>query len=119
MPPKSSDTAYIIFTSGSTGEPKGVEITHEQVLNTLYSVQDKCNLSCKDIVMNVSQFDFDLSVFDIFSPLIQGATMCYVNEDYWRDGNKWLEIIQNILLQFGILYLHFFKCYWKIWSIIK
>ena len=95
MPPKSSDTAYIIFTSGSTGEPKGVEITHEQVLNTLYSVQDKCNLSCKDIVMNVSQFDFDLSVFDIFSPLIQGATMCYVNEDYWRDGNKWLEIIQK------------------------
>ena len=119
MPPKSSDTAYIIFTSGSTGEPKGVEITHEQVLNTLYSVQDKCNLSCKDIVMNVSQFDFDLSVFDIFSPLIQGATMCYVNEDYWRDGNKWLEIIQKYPITIWNSVPTLFKCYWKIWSIIK
>lgn len=90
-----SDLAYVIFTSGTTGDPKGVEITHQQALNTIYAVQQKCDMSNRDVVMNVSQFDFDLSVFDIFGSLISGAGMCYVDDDYWRDSQKWLEVIQK------------------------
>lgn len=97
LPPSQnvSDLAYIIFTSGSTGEPKGVKITHRQVLNTIETIQCKCQMDNTDIVMNVSQFDFDLSVFDIFGPLMIGASMCYVEDQYWRDSQKWLEILQK------------------------
>ncbi|HDJ2900557.1 TPA: amino acid adenylation domain-containing protein [Staphylococcus aureus] len=90
-----SDLAYIIFTSGSTGKPKGVKITHHQVLNTIEAVQHKCQMDSKDIVMNVSQFDFDLSVFDVFGPLLIGASMCYVEDQYWRESQKWLEVLQK------------------------
>ncbi|UXV29525.1 non-ribosomal peptide synthetase [Mammaliicoccus sciuri] len=90
-----SDLAYIIFTSGSTGKPKGVKITHQQVLNTIEAVQYKCQMDSKDIVMNVSQFDFDLSVFDVFGPLMIGASMCYVEDQYWRDSQKWLEVLKK------------------------
>lgn len=67
--------AYIIYTSGSTGMPKGVVISHSSVCNTIYDINDKFKVTDKDIIFNVSDVGFDLSVYDIFGSMLAGATM--------------------------------------------
>ena len=59
----SKDTAYIIYTSGSSGEPKGVEMSHVAAMNTIEEILHMWNIGAEDSVLNISAFDFDLSVF--------------------------------------------------------
>ncbi|MFW7524932.1 L-histidine N(alpha)-methyltransferase [Vibrio ostreicida] len=69
------DLAYVIFTSGSTGTPKGVMMDHQAVVNTLLDINQRIGLNSADRVLAISALNFDLSVFDIFSTLSQGAQL--------------------------------------------
>src|SRR5207302_323472 len=67
--------AYVIYTSGSTGTPKGVAIRHSSVAvlvrwaQTVFSANELAGvLACTSIC-------FDLSVFEIFVPLVCGGTV--------------------------------------------
>lgn len=71
----SDNIAYIIFTSGSTGTPKGVMIPHKGICNRLLWMQDEYQLTAKDIVLQKTPFSFDVSVWEIFWPLLNGATL--------------------------------------------
>ena len=75
MPLHGSDLAYVIYTSGSTGRPKGVAITHEAILNRLLWAQDTFGLTPDDRVLQKTPFGFDVSVWELFWPLITGAVM--------------------------------------------
>lgn len=70
-----SDMAYVIFTSGSTGRPKGVVMDHQAVVNSLLDINARIGLNNHDKVLAISALNFDLSVFDIFSTLSQGARL--------------------------------------------
>ena len=70
---KSECPAYVIYTSGSTGEPKGVKISHGAVSNTIEDINNRFEVSSNDIVLGVSSYCFDLSVYDIFGSLMIGA----------------------------------------------
>ncbi|WP_199791007.1 MULTISPECIES: non-ribosomal peptide synthetase [unclassified Streptomyces] len=70
-----SDIAYVIYTSGSTGRPKGVAITHDAILNRLLWAQDTFGLTPDDRVLQKTPFGFDVSVWELFWPLITGAVM--------------------------------------------
>ena len=48
--------AEIIFTSGSTGEPKGVEISHLNIISNTDSIVEYLKLTSKDIVSVVMPF---------------------------------------------------------------
>lgn len=76
----SDDEAYIIFTSGSTGVPKGVVITHGAAMNTIAALNRLFDVSEKDVFLCVSSFGFDLSVYDIFGSLSEGAELV-ITED--------------------------------------
>ena len=73
------DLAYVIFTSGSTGQPKGVTMDHQAVVNTLLDINQRLDLNESDRVLAISNLNFDLSVFDIFSTLSIGATLVIPN----------------------------------------
>ena len=88
-------TAYIIFTSGSTGEPKGVDIPHGAVVNTVMDINQRCQLGHQDRLLAVSALDFDLSVYDIFGPLSAGGAMVLIDEDTRRDAAHWLKLMQR------------------------
>ena len=45
-PPNPEDTAILMYTSGSTGNPKGVMITHGNMVNALFSLIGLAELAC-------------------------------------------------------------------------
>lgn len=88
-----TDIAYIIFTSGSTGEPKGVPITHNQAMNTIYAVNGKFSIGSEDTFIAVSSISFDLSVFDIFGCFNVFGTLVVPSEDERIDPEKLYTLI--------------------------
>ncbi|OBZ14647.1 hypothetical protein A8L34_12055 [Bacillus sp. FJAT-27264] len=67
------DELYVIFTSGTTGRPKGISINQQAALNTIFDLHHKLHASVKDVIFNISELSFDLSVFDTLSPLLIGC----------------------------------------------
>lgn len=79
--------AYIIYTSGSTGKPKGVQIKHSNLVNFIYSFNKFYNntISTKDIFLSSTNISFDVSIWEIFLPLLNGAKLVLYNEETIQD----------------------------------
>jgi amino acid adenylation domain-containing protein/non-ribosomal peptide synthase protein (TIGR01720 family) len=68
-------TAYLIYTSGSTGKPKGVPIKHCSVVNLVIAQTKAFNITHKSRILNFASLSFDASVSEIFTTLLNGATL--------------------------------------------
>ncbi|KZN29864.1 hypothetical protein N480_25745, partial [Pseudoalteromonas luteoviolacea S2607] len=86
-----TDLAYVIFTSGSTGVPKGVAIEHRAALNTLFDMNQRFSITEQDVVLCLSELNFDLSVYDIFGVLMAGGRLVTLSEEQAREPEAWLE----------------------------
>jgi amino acid adenylation domain-containing protein len=67
--------AHILFTSGSTGEPKGVVITHRNVISFLEWAVPYFGIDEHDRLSGHAPLHFDLSTFDVFGALTTGAAL--------------------------------------------
>ncbi|MFH8585287.1 amino acid adenylation domain-containing protein [Streptomyces celluloflavus] len=67
--------AYVIYTSGSTGRPKGVVVPHAAIDNRLRWMQAAYPLTAGDRVLQKTPAGFDVSVWEFFWPLREGATL--------------------------------------------
>ena len=74
------DPAYVIFTSGSTGRPKGTLTTHENVLRVVRDA-NYIDLNPADRVLQLSNYAFDGSVFDIYGALVNGAALVMITRE--------------------------------------
>uniref|UniRef100_UPI0030EDBFDA amino acid adenylation domain-containing protein n=1 Tax=uncultured Maribacter sp. TaxID=431308 RepID=UPI0030EDBFDA len=90
-----NNLAYIIYTSGSTGNPKGVMNQHDGVVNRLYWAQETYNLHKSDIVLQKTTYGFDVSVWELFWPVIVGSKFVFAKPDGHKDAQYLIKLIKK------------------------
>ncbi|HEX7823357.1 MAG TPA: amino acid adenylation domain-containing protein, partial [Mycobacterium sp.] len=91
-PPAPGDFAYLIYTSGTTGVPKGVAITHRNVISLLGSLGGEwplgpspfASLAPAGVWSQWHSLAFDVSVWEIFGALLHGGRLVVVPESVAR-----------------------------------
>ncbi len=73
--------AYMLYTSGSTGKPKAVMIEHAQLVSTLSTVLEQFDFSRETRMLSVTTMTFDVSVAEVFAPLLSGGTTVLMSKD--------------------------------------
>ncbi|WP_158625670.1 non-ribosomal peptide synthetase [Corallococcus carmarthensis] len=72
------NVAYLIYTSGSTGRPKGVAVTHRNAVAFLTWATETFTEEETRAVLAATSLNFDLSVFELFAPLVRGGSVVVV-----------------------------------------
>src|SRR5258708_19003191 len=67
--------AYVIYTSGSTGQPKGVEITHNSLLNLVFWHRREIEVTQRDKASVLASVCFDAAVRESLPYLSAGASL--------------------------------------------
>ncbi|MBF8723838.1 non-ribosomal peptide synthetase, partial [Pseudomonas guariconensis] len=86
--------AYVIYTSGSTGKPKGAGNRHAALVNRLCWMQEAYGLTAADTVLQKTPFSFDVSVWEFFWPLMEGARLVLAAPGDHRDPARLVELIE-------------------------
>jgi len=90
-----TDPAHILFTSGSTGEPKGVVITHDNVIHFVAWAVEYFGMRSSDRISCHPPLHFDLSYFDIFGAFAVGAQLHLVPPELGPLPNKLADFIRR------------------------
>ncbi|MFZ6028532.1 MAG: amino acid adenylation domain-containing protein [Chloroflexota bacterium] len=85
--------AYVIYTSGSTGRPKGAMNSHRAICNRLFWMQKAYALTSADRVLQKTPFSFDVSVWEFFWPLLNGACLVIAPPQAHRDSAALVRLI--------------------------
>ncbi len=73
-----TDPATIIFTSGSTGDPKGVLLSHSNILSNINAIRAQAQITNKEIVLGVIPFFHSFGfTMTLWAPLCLGETVVY------------------------------------------
>ncbi len=88
-----ANLAYMIYTSGSTGQPKGAMTTHAAIVNRLLWMQQAYGLNESDRVLQKTPLSFDVSVWELFWPLITGARMVVARPEGHKDSSYLVSLI--------------------------
>lgn len=88
LPAQPQQLAYCIYTSGSTGQPKGVEISQHSMLNFLQAMAAEPGIQATDRLLAVTPVSFDISVLELFLPLLHGACLVLLPHQQNRDGHS-------------------------------
>ncbi|GAA3755601.1 amino acid adenylation domain-containing protein [Salinactinospora qingdaonensis] len=89
------DLAYLMFTSGSTGRPKGVAVTHGNVVHTLDAISRVIGWTHQDRLLAVTTVCFDISVLEIFLPLLGGGTVVIADRATVIDAGRLARTLQR------------------------
>jgi aspartate racemase len=66
--------AYVMYTSGSTGQPKGVAVTHRNVVRLVRDT-NYASFAADEVFLQSATISFDASTFEIWGSLLNGARL--------------------------------------------
>jgi amino acid adenylation domain-containing protein len=93
--PSSWDTrAYVIFTSGTTGRPKGVQVTHGNLLRLFTTTEAQYGFGTSDVWTLFHSFAFDFSVWEMWGPLLYGGCLVIVPREVAKDPVTFRELLR-------------------------
>ncbi|EPR07516.1 non-ribosomal peptide synthetase, partial [Ruminiclostridium papyrosolvens] len=97
----SDNFAYVMYTSGSTGVPKGTLTMHHNISRVVKNT-NYIDITDKDTLLQLSNYAFDGSTFDIFGALLNGTKLVLVSKKSLLDMEELSLIIreQNISVFF-------------------
>jgi amino acid adenylation domain-containing protein len=89
------DLAYMIYTSGSTGMPKGAMNAHRGICNRLAWMRDEYRVGHQSVILQKTPVSFDVSVWELFLPLMTGARLVVARPGGHRDPGYLVELIET------------------------
>ena len=102
-PLRPGNPAYVIYTSGSTGAPKGVVVSHRSLLNRLAWMPELQDVSARDRFLQKTPTSFDVSVWELFVPLVIGARLVVCRPGEHRDPAA----LSAVIARHGVTVAHF------------
>ena len=98
---EAENLAYVIYTSGSTGRPKGVQVSHRSVVHMIEVISPHFEFDLDDVWTVFHSYAFDLSVWEIWGALLQGARLVIVPA--WMARSP--EAFDDLLMDEGVTIL--------------
>ncbi|GAB2558661.1 amino acid adenylation domain-containing protein [Nocardia heshunensis] len=92
-PLRSGQLAYVIYTSGSTGVPKGVGVTHRNVVELFANTQAHFDFDEHDVWTLFHSFAFDFSVWELWCALANGGAVVVVDHLTSRSPEQFRELL--------------------------
>ncbi|MFH3665555.1 acinetobactin non-ribosomal peptide synthetase subunit BasA [Acinetobacter baumannii] len=87
--------AYYLYTSGSTGTPKCVVLNNQATENTLQQTILEWKITTDDVIMAVTPFHHDMSVFDVFASMAVGATLVVPSFEQSKNAVVWANLVDR------------------------
>ena len=98
---------YCIYTSGTMGKPKGVLIYDRSVVNLVCAYKRIYGIVPDDILLQFASIAFDQAVWDIFTILTTGGTLCLLPPEF--DGD--IDLTENYIIEQGVSIAAFTPAY--------
>lgn len=99
QPVTGDETFYIIFTSGTTGVPKGVQISHKNLLSfTNWDLKD-FGIESGMRFLSQAPYSFDLSVMSVYPALCSGGTLVPMEKAVINDFKKLFGFLPKLALE--------------------
>lgn len=95
-----SDNAYVIFTSGTTGAPKGVVVSHKNLINHTYWQIESSNYNESVTMVQTISFTFDGHASEIYPVLLSGGTLVIADEMQRKDPKELLKLVEGNRMTF-------------------
>jgi acyl-CoA synthetase (AMP-forming)/AMP-acid ligase II len=99
---REDDLAFIQYTSGSTGHPRGVMLTHRNVVRTTHFMGEAAGLSAHDRVVSWLPLYHDMGLIGCaFTPPLTATPLWLLPPDL-RNPRQWLELITTVRATFTV-----------------
>ncbi|AZQ39172.1 amino acid adenylation domain-containing protein [Streptomyces cyaneochromogenes] len=95
--------AYVIYTSGSTGVPKGAMIRHRAIAHRLLWQRGLLGFGTDDAALFKAPLGFDISINEIFLPLVNGGRVVVAEPGGERDVDYLLDTVERHRVTFTYL----------------
>lgn len=92
------DNFYIIFTSGTTGRPKGVQISHDNLVSFVDWMENDFGLAKDGICLSQPPYSFDLSVMDLYPSLVAGRQLTVLPKETTDNFKELFAVLPNLHL---------------------